>query len=86
MSASKKAVTTTEGSFLSDSLQWRQMSAEPVPFFVKEGSEILCTIRAAEQASADAKDGIKALQVSYDAFVDDIQVGFCSDASLEELA
>ena len=41
---------------------------------MQEGMDILCTIRAAEQASADAKDDVKALQVSYDAFVDDIQV------------
>ena len=41
---------------------------------LQEGSEILFTIRATDVAQAQQKNDITAIGVSYDAFVDDIQV------------
>ena len=49
--------------------------AELGPLLSQEGSEILFTIRASDVAQAQQKkNDITAIGVSYDAFVDDIQV------------
>ena len=46
---------------------------------MQEGSEILFTIRTANVAQRETTGDITAINVSYDAFVDDIQVrAFCS--------
>ena len=56
---------------------------------MQEGSDILCTIRGPKAAEADSADGLTAIQVSYDAFVDDIQVNSlyqCRIVKLSELS